>query len=239
MGSRNRILSLFLAVVAIFPAFSQTEDYSAHIRQYELSLQDGRYSVNSFCSFPQLDDKTIFANLLLWAVDNVCQSQFLGIDEKDFDRLQLSFPVTIKSSKVEKASYDIRVAFKVGEGRLIFSVTNIQYNSGALLMGSGARLEKFKKTEKESNRNVINDFTKSESKFLNSIFNFIESHNVPTSRWDAMRAGHPVKGMGEEECKCTMGKPSSVSSDGQEKQWVLGTNKYIFFRNGVITNVVF
>jgi len=239
MTPRKRILSLLFAALTIAPAYSQTDDYATHYREYEPSLQDGRYSVNSFCSFPQFDDKTIFANLLLWTVDNVCQSQFLGIDEKDFDHLQLSFPVTIKSATVEKATYDIRVAFKVGEGRLIFSVTNIQYNSGALLMGSGMKLEKYKKTEKESNRNVINDFTKSESAFLNSIFNFIESHNVPTSRWDAMRTGRPVKGMGEEECKCTMGKPSSVSSDGQETQWVLGTNKYIFFRNGVITNVVF
>lgn len=237
--AKYRILFLLFAILTMTSAFSQTDGYMTHYRQYEPSLQDGRYSVNDFCSFPQFDDKTIFANLLLWTVDNVCQSQFLGIEEKDFDKLQLSFPVTIKSATIEKASYDMRVAFKVGEGRLIFNITSIQYHSGALLMGSGAKLEKYKNKEKESNRNVISDFIKSESAFMNAIFNFMESHNVPVSRWDAMRTGRPVKGMDEEECKCTMGKPSSVSSDGQETQWVIGTSKYVFFKNGVITNVVF
>lgn len=239
MAFRKGIVVLSLAIMAAVPVYSQTGDGPAlHTQQYEPTLQDGRYAVGGFCSFPGLGDRTIFANLLLWTVDNVCQSQFIGLDDKDFDHLQLSFPATIKSATVEGATYDITVAFKVGEGRLMFSVTNVRYSSGSLLMGSGVRLEMYKNTNKDANRRVINDFEKSESTILNEIFDFVAGHDVPVSRWDAMRAGRPVEGMTEEECKCTVGKPSHVWSDGQETQWVIGAFKHVFFKDGVITSIV-
>ena len=44
--------------------------------------------------------------------------------------------------------------------------------------------------------------------------------------------------MNEDECKCAVGKPSNIHVNDDEVQWIVGMSTYLFFNNGVLTNII-
>lgn len=234
-----KLFTFFIAALCSLQTFSQTTKFADAMNTYKVTLTDEGFVANGFAAYPSLQNETIFANTLLWAVEHLCSSEFNGIADRNFNKLELSFRIIMQSHYFEGCTYSADVLLKVGEHRLIFSASNIRFNASSFLNGKNVRLEKYKNVEKPANQKILDDFEKSLALCVNAIFDYVDNHSVPVSHWDAIKYGRPQAGMNEEECLCSLGKPSTIVNNTDEVQWCVGMGKYLFFRKGVLTKIVY
>lgn len=78
--TKQRFLAIiYLLIGIILPAIAQT--FTEQKKTYPVSADGSKYVVSGFTSFSPASDEHIYANALLWTVENVCPKLREGITE--------------------------------------------------------------------------------------------------------------------------------------------------------------
>ena len=208
---------------------------------YPISIDGNRYVVNGFVAFDKLSDEEIYANTLLWTVENVCPKLQEGISDRDDKRKSFRCDWIIGSlagSGFENTYY-CRVNFRVADQKLVYYISDVLIESSAFVMKKVTPLEKLMPDKKVAHKQTMEDFTQSESSMLNKLFDFISTYQLSEiTHWDAISIRKPIKGMNEDECRLAFGKPQSILETNGEIQWMYSSSFYLFFKKGRVQTII-
>lgn len=233
----------FLIIICLLAGFvsASGQTFSELKTQYPVSADGENYVVSGFIPFSGMSDETIFANTLLWTINNVCPEFRKGIHELNITAKSFYCDWVLGSNadSKQKNVYYCKAKFQVKEGKLIYFLSDILIESSVLMMKRQTPMEKLKPEKKESHKEIVDDFVLSESQVLNKLFDFITTNKLSAiTHWDDIAISRPVKGMTEEECLMAFGKPRSVQENNGEVQWMYSGSFYLFFRNGKVETIV-
>jgi hypothetical protein len=221
-------------------AAAQNYSFSDRAQQYNLSDEGEKKVVTGFVSFSK-NDQSIFANSLLWAIENISSKERENLRDINFNTNSFSSNLILSSEdgSKQKNTYYCKLKLKVNEGRLVFHISDIMIESTVLIAKKQTRIEKLQPEKKVAHQDVIDDFVGLESKVLNSLFDYVNTYKLSTiSHMDEVKMGIPVKGMNEDECRLAFGKPQVVLESNGEVQWMYSSSFYIFFRSGKVVSYI-
>lgn len=234
-----RILLLFLSLIPLSRLSGQ--DFVGTGNLYPLEADGNKYVVSGFTPFSNLTDEEIFANALLWTVENVCPKQQEGITRRDVKGKTFSCDLLLESmagSGLENTYY-CKATFRVADGKLVYYLSDILVESPAFVMKKVTPLEKLTPEKKTSHKQTIEDFVQIESLVFNKMFDFVSTFQLPKiTHWEEINIRKPVKGMTEVECRLAFGKPQTVLETNGETQWMYSSSFYLFFKNGRVQTVI-
>jgi hypothetical protein len=234
------ILSILCAWISLI-ALAQDYSYSDIAQKYPLVADNGNKVVSGFISLSGKTDKTIFANALLWTVENVSPKMREGINNINFTRLSFDYDLTLKSDVGSKSNnvYYCKVEVKVNEGKLVYYISDILVESPILLMKKVVAISKLQPEKKDSHKQTVDDFVSLESRVLNQLFDYVSTHKLQAmNHWDEIKISKATKGMNEDECRLAFGKPQAILENENETQWMYNSSFYLFFKNGVVSTFI-
>lgn len=223
----------------ILPAIAQT--FTEQGKTYPLSADGNKYVVSGFIPFSQLNDESIYANALLWVIENVCPKLREGISEVNVNAKNFSCELTFASQADSKQSntYYCKAIFRVADGKLIYYLSDVLIESAVLVMKKVTAMEKLSPEKKPSHKEIMDDFVQVESKILNKMFDFIATNQLqPITHWKEISISKPVEGMTEDECRLAFGKPQTILETNGEIQWMYSSSFYLFFKNGRVQTII-
>lgn len=234
-----RISILLLFMFHIFTLSSQTFVETGNI--YPLNIDGNKYVVSGFVSFENLNDEEIYANALLWTVENVCPKQQEGITKRDVKDKSFNCDFILGSlagSGLDNTYY-CRALFRVADKKLVYYLSDILIESPAFVMKKVTPLEKLTPEKKTSHKQTMDDFIQVESSVLNKLLDFISSNKLSEiTHWNEISIRKPVKGMTEDECRLAFGKPQTILETNGEVQWMYNSSFYLFFKNGQVQTII-
>lgn len=234
-----RISILLLFIFHIFTLSSQTFVETGNI--YPLNIDGNKYVVSGFVSFENLNDEEIYANALLWTVENVCPKQQEGITKRDIKDKSFNCDFILGSlagSGLDNTYY-CRALFRVADKKLVYYLSDILIESPAFVMKKVTPLEKLTPEKKTSHKQTMDDFIQVESSVLNKLLDFISSNKLSEiTHWNEISIRKPVKGMTEDECRLAFGKPQTILETNGEVQWMYNSSFYLFFKNGQVQTII-
>lgn len=231
----KKVLFSILFILGIsYQAFCNTSSYSEIGTQYELSVDDNFYIVNGFIPFSGQTDKTIFANAMLWTVENVCPQLRDGISDVNVQKLKFNSDFILESQRGN--TFYCNASFSIANGRLIYYISDIKVVTKSFVSKNLTPFEKLNPEKKENHKLIMSDFTKTISSTLNNLFDFIITNKPNVTRWNEIAISKPVIGMTEDECRIAFGKPKNVFESNGEIQWSYSTSFFIFLKNGKVTS---
>lgn len=234
-----RISILLLFIFHIFTLSSQTFVETGNI--YPLNIDGNKYVVSGFVSFENLNDEDIYANALLWTVENVCPKQQEGITKRDVKDKSFNCDFILGSLAGSGLynTYYCRALFRVADKKLVYYLSDILIESPAFVMKKVTPLEKLTPEKKTSHKQTIDDFIQVESSVLNKLLDFISSNKLSEiTHWNEISIRKPVKGMTEDECRLAFGKPQTILETNGEVQWMYNSSFYLFFKNGQVQTII-
>lgn len=237
---KRQIWLFVISVTLVLSMKAQTFTEIGNV--YPVSVDGSKQVVTGFMSFQGLADENIYANALLWTVENVCPQLREGITEVNIPAKSLSFDLILSSasdnSKMKNVYYG-KMTFKVTDGKLVYYLSDILIESSVLIMKKVTPLEKLTPEKKVSHRQTVDDFVQCESAMLNKLFDFIVSNKpAPITHWNDIAIRRPVEGMNEDECRLAFGKPKSILETNGEVQWMYSSSFYLFFKNGCVQTII-
>ena len=222
-------------------AVAQTYSYSDIAQQYPLSSDNGKKVVSGFIPLSGKTDQTIFANALLWTIDQISPKMREGIRNINFNRLSFECNYVLQSDEEGKSknTYYFKGEWRVNEGKLVYYLSDILVESPSLLMKKVTAIDKLQPEKKESHKLTVDDFIKTESYILNQMFDFVTNHKLQKiTYWEEIKIAKPTKGMNEDECRLAFGKPQTILVNDQETQWMYSSSFYLFFKNGKVNTII-
>ena len=230
---------LFICLITCFPfCMSYLQAQKSY---YPLSWDGDNAVVTGFESFEPLDDDLIFTNAYLWVLDNVCTVGKEGMTDIDTENKKFKFNVTLSSLESSKLSnhYNIEVSVKILSGKLVFYISDIWVEPQLGLMKKTTALSSLKPDVKAKDKEITDDFVRSESSLLNKMFSYININDTQKIvHWKEIASGDVVKGMNEDEVRLALGKPRAVTDSGKEVQWMYSSSLYVFFKNGKVDMIM-
>lgn len=233
----RKLILLSLYLMAFVMASAQDFSYTDIAQQYSLVEDNGKKVVSGFVSLPGKTDQTIFANALLWTIENVSPKMREGIRDINFTRMSFNCDWVIKSDDNSKLNnvYYCKAEFRVSEGKLVYYLSDILMESSMLIMKKITPIEKLQPEKKDSHKTTVNDFVAVESKTLNGMFDYVSTYKLqPMTHWEEVKISKVVKGMNEDECRLAFGKPQAIIDNESETQWMYNSSFYLFFKKGVV-----
>lgn len=234
-----RVLILFLFLSRIFTLAGQTFVETGNT--YPISVDGNKYVVSGFTPFENLKDEEIYANALLWTVENICPKLQEGITKKDVKSKSFSCDLVLASLADSEFNntYYCRIILRVADNKLIYYLSDVLIESSVFVMKKVTPLEKLMPDKKATHRQIINDFVQVESSVLNKIFDFINTNKLPEiTHWNEISISKPIKGMTEVECRLAFGKPQTILETNGEVQWMYNSSFYLFFKNGHVQTII-
>lgn len=210
-------------------------------KKYLLSQEGGKYVVSGFVPFANVEDEDIYANALLWTIENVCPRLKEGITEMNVTAKSFTCNLVLTSPEGsgQNGTYYCRAIFRVAEGKLTYYFSNITVEAPILVIKKITPIEKLNPEKKETHRQTMDDFVVSESRLLNKMFDFVATNSPTTiTHWQEIGIGKPVKGMTEDECRLAFGKPQTVMETNGEVQWMYNSSFYLFFKDGRVQTII-
>lgn len=226
------LVSLLLIISACLSAYSN--NYSEIGTQYELSVDDSRYVVTGFIPFSGKSDKAIFANAMLWTVENVCSQLHEGIVERNISKLRFSCELCLES--LNGNIFYCTASFSTSDGRLIYYIEDIKVVTKSFVSKNLTPFEKLNPEKKANHKLLMSDFTKTISSKLNKMFDFVMTNSPKVTYWDEIAISKPVIGMTTDECLLAFGKPKNVFEGNGETQWSYSTSFFLFIKNGIVSS---
>lgn len=226
-------------LLGVFSSYAQTFTESRKI--YPLSTDGNQYVVSGFTPFPHQKDEEIYANALLWTIENICPKLREGIVEVNVPAKSFTCDLTLASQagSNQKNTYYCQAIFRVADGKLTYYLSNILIEAPPLLMRKVTPMEKLFPNKKEAHKQTRDDFVQTESLLLNKMFDFIETHSLSSiTHWSEISIQKPVKGMTEDECRLAFGKPLTIMETGGEIQWMYNSSFYLFFKEGRVQTII-
>ncbi len=237
------IKKLFLIIalgVSCISGIAQDNTFSETGTRYPLSADGKKLVVSGFASFSGKTDADIFANAMLWAVENLCSELRDGITEVDVKKMRFTCNLVLGSmpnSGMENV-YNCQAIFSVASGRLIYYLSNISVTAKSFISKNVTPFEKLNPEKKESHKEIMDDFVASESATLNNMFDFIASNRPSVRHWDEIGIRKPIVGMTMDECLIAFGKPKTDYESNGETQWMYSTSFILFFKDGKVCTVI-
>lgn len=236
---KRQILIITCLLAGVFSALGQT--FTELKTQYPISADGKNYVVSGFIPLDKMSDETIFANTLLWTINNVCPELRKGIHDLNVSAksFHCDWVLSSNADSNQQNVYFCQARFQVKEGKLIYYLSNILIESSVLMIKRQTPMEKLKPEKKESHKEIVDDFVLSESYALNKLFDFVTTNKVTAiTHWSDIAISRPVKGMTEDECLMAFGKPRSIQENNGEVQWVYSSSFYLFFRKGRVETII-
>lgn len=235
----QRLLILFLLLFRAAGTEAQTFVETNAI--YPVNLDGNKYVVSGFTSFEALKDETIFANALLWTVENVCPKLQEGITRVDVPGKGFTCDFILNSfagSSLQNVYY-CRAVFRVADGKLVYYLSDVLIESASFVMKKVTPLDKLNPGKKASHKQTMDDFIQTESLVLNKMFDFIASNQLSNiTHWKEIGFRKPVEGMNEDECRLAFGKPQTVLEANGEIQWMYSSSFHLFFKDGRVCTIL-
>ena len=131
---------------------------------YPVSVDGNKYVVNGFITFDKLTDEEIYANTLLWTVENVCPKLQEGINDRN-DKgksFRCDWIIGSLAGSGFENTYYCRVNFRVADQKLVYYISDVLIESPAFVMKKVTPLEKLTPDKKAAHKQTIEDFTQSE-----------------------------------------------------------------------------
>ncbi len=235
----SRILYLFFFCFQCSLLAAQTFSELGNV--YPVSIDGNKYAVNGFVSFEHLTDEDIFANALLWTVENVCPKQQDGITARDVKGKTFSCDLVLGSMPGTGMQniYYCRATFRVADKKLVYYISDVLIESPAFVMKKVTSLEKLTPEKRPAHKEAMEDFTQTESSVLNKMFDFVSTNPLPAiTHWSEIAIRKPVEGMNETECRLAFGKPQSIMETNGEIQWMYTSSFYLFFKDGQVRTII-
>ncbi len=234
----NKLL-FFIFLLASIGSYAQK--YQEQGDKYPLRADENKYIVNGFVAFDGLGDEAIFANSLLWAIDNIAPKMRenlynINIKEKSFEAaITLS---SIAGSGINNI-YHCKAILRVANEKLVYHLSNITLESAGLLNSKLTPFESLNPQKKENHKIAIDDFTIVESLMLNKLFDFILTNKLQEiTHWEEISKQKATQGMNETECKLAFGNPQNIQDNGTEIQWMYSSSFYLFFKNNLLDTII-
>ena len=123
--TKQRFLAIiYLLIGIILPAMAQT--FTEQKKTYPVSAV-----VSGFTSFSPASDEHIYANALLWTVENVCPKLREGITEANVPAKSFSCDLVLASQADSKQNntYYCKAIFRVAEGKLVYYLSDVLIES--------------------------------------------------------------------------------------------------------------
>ena len=238
MNLKRIILTCSLALCALL---ANAQSYSEIGAPYPLKANGDRQVVSGFIQFNSSNDETIFANALLWVIENICPQLQEGITEIGIPTKKFTCQLALQPSAEGKpsATYYANATFRVADRKLIYYLSDITVESSSLIIKKLTPMEKLMPEKKASHKQMVEEFVQLESSVLNRMFDFVGT-NRPTAitHWKDIGIRRAVKGMTEDECRLAFGKPQSIMDTNGEVQWMYTSSFYLFFKNGVVDTII-
>lgn len=235
----NRLLITLISIICIASS-GFGNSFSEIGNTYPVESDGKKYVVSGFVSIAGQSDENIFANAMLWCVENVCPQLRDGIDDVDVAKKKFSCDMVLGSapgSGLENIYY-CTARFSVAAGRLVYYISDIRIESKSVVFKKVTPMERLNPDKKESHKETIDDFTESESATLNAIFDFVQTNQPQVTHWNEIGIRRPVEGMTFDECRITFGKPKTTYESGGETQWMYSTSFILFFRDGKVCTIL-
>ena len=235
----RRLTILFCFLFYLFSLKAQT--YTETGKIYPLSIDDNKQVVSGFISFKGLSDKEIYANALLWTIENICPKLREGITEVNVSNQSFTCDLILipQENSGQNSTFYCQAVFRVAEGKLTYYLSDIKVESPLLVIKKVTPIERLTPDKKELHKQSINDFVKTESRFLNKMFDFITTHSAAgITHWQEISIEKPVKGMTEDECRLAFGKPQTIMETNGEVQWMYSSSFYLFFKDGRVQTII-
>ena len=103
---------------------------------YPVSVDGNKYVVNGFITFDKLTDEEIYANTLLWTVENVCPKLQEGINDRN-DKgksFRCDWIIGSLAGSGFENTYYCRVNFRVADQKLVYYISDVLIESPAFVM---------------------------------------------------------------------------------------------------------
>lgn len=115
--TKQRFLAIiYLLIGIILPAMAQT--FTEQKKTYPVSADGSKYVVSGFTSFSPASDEHIYANALLWTVENVCPKLREGITEANVPAKKFQLrPGTRLASRFKAEQHLLLQSHFPGSGR--------------------------------------------------------------------------------------------------------------------------
>lgn len=233
-------LLLFAFSALCFTAVCLGNSFSETGTIYPIESDGQKYVVSGFVSIANQSDENIFANTLLWCVENVCPQLRDGINDVDVTKKKFSCDIVLDSAPGSglENTYYCTARFSVAAGRLIYHLSDIRIESQSVVFKKVTPMERLNPDKKESHKKTMDDFTQSESSTLNAIFDFVKENQPQVTHWNEIGIRKPIEGMTFDECLITFGKPKTTHESGGETQWMYSTSFILFFRDGKVCTIL-
>lgn len=227
--------------LALCTLLASAQSYSETGSLYPLQTNGDKHSVNGFIRIDGSADETIYANALLWVIENICPELQEGITETNVPAKKFSCKISLKPSPDAKPNntYYANATFRAAEGKLVYHLSDIMIESSSLVLKKITPIERLTPEKKASHKQITDDFVRLSSALLNKMFDFVSTHQpTPITHWNDIAIRRPVKGMTEDECRLAFGKPQSVMDTNGEVQWMYSSSFYLFFKNGKVDTII-
>ncbi|MDE6347649.1 MAG: hypothetical protein K2L60_03065 [Bacteroides sp.] len=231
----------FICSLAFCVLSANAQSYSEIGNLYHLQAHGDKQAVSGFIQFNGMTDENVYANALLWVVENICPQLQEGITEISIPSRKFSCQLSFESSSgaKQKSIYYANATFRVTDSKLIYHLTDIMVESNSLIIKKITPIEKLTPEKKLSHKQMTDGFVQLSSNLLNQLFDFVGTHQLmPITHWKDISIRRPVKGMTEDECRLAFGKPQSVMDTNGEVQWMYSTSFYLFFKNGRVNTII-
>jgi hypothetical protein len=237
---KRAFISIIVCVLALTSATAQNYSYSDRAQQYGLSDDSNKKVVTGFVSFSK-PDQTIFANALLWAIENISPKGRENLKDINFNTNSFNCELTLVSEEDSKLknTYNCKLQLRVNEGRLVYHISNITIETTVIVAKKTTNIEKLQPEKKSAHQDIIDDFVSLESKVLNKLFDYVDTYKLAAiNHPNEVKMGIPTKGMNEDECRLAFGKPQAILESNGETQWMYSSSFYLFFRNGKVSTFI-
>lgn len=235
------LLKIIAFALLLAPVALPAQTFADRADAYHVSATaDGRKETNGFVSFGTKSDAQIFANSLVWTVNEVCTRGRDAISAQDIGARTFTCDWTFGSlpDSGRKNVYHCKALFRVSGGKLLFTLSQVMVESAVLVVKKVTPMDKLQPETKRGHKEIIDDFDRTASARLNALFDFVGTHgSAAGGHWDDIAAHRVVKGMSEDEVLMSVGKPLSVSGAG-EVQWKYSDSFYVFMQDGRVKSVL-
>lgn len=206
-------------------------------KTYSLSTADKMIICTGTENIANMNDKSIFVNALLWAIDRGPKLKE-NITQCDMENLKFVTALEVNSQKNPKQSYKCDLTIQINSGSILFLTDKI-FSVTSGIMGATSPFEKLNPTKKIKHKELMDEFTQLNSLLLTNLFQFIKTNKLqPINHWDKISQGEVEKGMNETECKLALGKPADIRLNSQRTQWMYDSSTYLFFEEGTLTAII-
>lgn len=204
---------------------------------YKLENKNGRYICTGTADCGKAD-KAVFGGAVLWALEQAGASEKAksAIESYDANKLTMTVKPSVPSGDY---NYNFYLTIQVNDGKMEFLIERIKCVPKGVFGGfSAVTFDKVNLEKKPQQKEFIDRFGAMCDGYVKQMIAEIHSKDMDLTHWEAIVKGQVVKGMTENECLMSVGKPATKTENTQRVQWTYESGMIVVFEEGVVTAVV-